>query len=86
MDWTTIGALIARHSLTTAGGWLAANGFLPSGTTTEAFVGAGMTLLGVVWSVWQKADHAKVVAELEAALSHWQARGTGKPAPPGQKP
>jgi hypothetical protein len=72
MDWTTIATLIARHSLTTAGGWLAANGFLPTGTSMEAFVGAGMTLLGVAWSVWQKADHAKVMDELRASLDYWQ--------------
>jgi hypothetical protein len=72
MDWTTIAALVARHALTTAGGWLAASGFLPTGTTPEAFVGAGMTLLGVAWSIWQKADHAKIVAELKASLEYWR--------------
>jgi hypothetical protein len=76
MDWTTIGALVARHALTTAGGWLAANGFLPDGTTAQTFVGAGMTLLGVAWSVWQKADHAKIVAELKASLEYWQNKKT----------
>ena len=76
MDWTTIATLIARHSLTTAGGWLAAHGFLPDGTTTQSFVGAGMTLLGVAWSVWQKADHAKIVAELKASLEYWQNKKT----------
>lgn len=76
MDWTTIGALIARHALTTAGGYLAAHGLLPSGTTSETFVGAGMTILGVAWSVWQKADHAKIVAELNAALDYWRNKKT----------
>jgi hypothetical protein len=79
MDWTTIGALIARHSLTTAGGWLAANGFLPDGTTIESFVGAGMMLVGVAWSWWQKADHARVVAELESALDYWRNKKSAAP-------
>ena len=76
MDWTTIGTLVARHALTTAGGWLAAHGFLPDGTTAQAFVGAGMTLLGIAWSVWQKADHARVTAELKVALDYWQNKKT----------
>jgi len=79
MDMTTIGSLIARHFLTTAGGWLAANGFLPNGTTTESFVGAGMVIIGVGWSWWQKVGHAKAIAELNKALSYWQAKGTGRP-------
>jgi hypothetical protein len=76
MEWTTITALIARHSLTTAGGFLAAHGLFPDGTTSEGFVGAGMTILGVAWSVWQKADHAKIVAELEASLDYWRDKKT----------
>jgi hypothetical protein len=76
MNWTTIGALIARHSLTTFGGYLAANGLLPDGTTMESFVGAGMTILGVAWSVWQKADHAKMVAKLQGALDYWRDKKT----------
>ena len=76
MDWTTIATLVARHSLTTFGGYLAHAGFLPDGTTTEGFVGAGMTLLGVAWSVWQKADHAKIVAELKTSLEYWRNKKT----------
>jgi hypothetical protein len=76
MDWTAIATLIARHSLTSAGVWLAGHGLLPDGTTAEGFVGAGMTLLGIAWSIWQKADHAKIVAELEASLDYWRNKKT----------
>ena len=76
MDWTTIAALAARHSLTSAGVWLAGHGLLPDGTTTEGFVGASMTLLGVAWSIWQKADHAKLVDELESSLDYWRSKKT----------
>lgn len=76
MNWTTIVTLIARHSLTTAGGYLAAHGLLPDGTTSEGFVGAGMTILGIAWSVWQKADHARIVAELKGALDYWRDKKT----------
>jgi hypothetical protein len=35
-----------------------------------------MTLLGVAWSIWQKADHAKIMAELEASLDYWRNKKT----------
>ncbi len=76
MEWTTIATLTARHSLTTAGGYLLSHGLLPDGTTVEGFVGAAMTVLGVAWSVWQKADHAKMVAELQGALNYWRDKKT----------
>jgi len=63
METQTILALIARHGLTTAGGFLAAHGYLGS-STTEQFVSAGMVFAGVGWSWWQKYGHAAVVAEL----------------------
>jgi hypothetical protein len=81
MDWTTIVTLLARNSLTTLGGYLAANGFLPDGTTAESFVGAAMVLLGVAWSWWQKADHAAAIAALETSLGFWKAKAKGLPTP-----
>ena len=63
MDWQTIGGLVARHALTTAGGWLAAHGYLASDGIT-GFVGAGMVLVGVAASSWQKRGQAASVAEL----------------------
>jgi hypothetical protein len=49
MDWQTIGGLVARHTLTTAGGWLAAHGYLAS-DGVSGFVGAGMIVLGIAAS------------------------------------
>ena len=63
MDWKTIGGLIARHALTTAGGWLTAHGYLASDGIT-GFVGAGMVLVGVAASWWQKRGQAATAAEL----------------------
>jgi hypothetical protein len=80
MNWTTISALIARHALTTAGGWFAANGFLPDGTTVESFVGAGMVIAGVAWSWWQKQGHAAALAAAKNAADYWRNKKTA-PAP-----
>jgi hypothetical protein len=84
MDWTTIGTLLARHTLTTAGGWLVANGFLPDGMTAESFVGAGMVIAGVAWSWWQKAGHAQAIAELKAAADYWRNKKVNSPVTPTQ--
>jgi hypothetical protein len=86
MDSTTLAALIARHSLTTLGGYLAAQGLLPDGTTTEGFAGAGMVIGAVAWSYCQKTGHADLVAEMESALEYWKARGTGRQPPSGSAP
>lgn len=53
MDWTTIGGLAARHLLTAAGTWLITRGFLPA-ESADQFVGGGMILVGVLWSIIQK--------------------------------
>jgi hypothetical protein len=50
---------IARHFLTTAGGFLVAHGYLASSETAD-FIGGGMVLLGVAWSWWQKTGQAQV--------------------------
>jgi hypothetical protein len=54
--------LAARHALTAIGGYLVSSGYLQS-SDTNAFIGAGMVLAGIVWSWWQKRGQAKV-AEL----------------------
>jgi hypothetical protein len=86
MDWTTLASLIARHGLTTLGGYLTAYGLLPDGTSVDQFVGPGMVLVGVAWSWWQKTGHASVIAEMESSLEYWKARGTGRQPPPGAAP
>jgi hypothetical protein len=52
MTWEMILGFI-RHVLTFGGGWLVAKGWLDEGTMNE-LVGAVMTVLGVVMSMWQK--------------------------------
>ncbi len=52
MPFETISALV-RHGLTTAGGSLVSVGVI-SASEVQAFVGAGMTLAGIVWSILRK--------------------------------
>lgn len=44
---------IARHALTLAGGFLVARGTLDA-AAAETLVGAGVAIIGVVWSVLEK--------------------------------
>lgn len=44
---------VLRHLLTAGGGALATNGLIGS-SDVELGVGAVLTLVGLVWSVWQK--------------------------------
>lgn len=44
---------LIRHVLTFVGGWLVAKGVLDEGTMTE-LVGATMTMVGFVLSMWSK--------------------------------
>lgn len=52
MPFETISALI-RHGLTTAGGYLVSTGLVDA-SGAQAFVGAGMTLAGLAWSILRK--------------------------------
>ena len=52
MPFETVSALI-RHGLTTLGGWLMSTGFVDA-AGAEAFVGAGMILAGIAWSILRK--------------------------------
>lgn len=66
MDQTTqaIAAGIVRHLLTSLAGMIAAAGYMQS-SETEQFVGAGMFLVGIAWSWWQKSGQAEVSAALK---------------------
>ena len=44
---------VVRHLLTAAGGYLVAQGALDA-AAAETLVGAGVSIVGVVWSVWDK--------------------------------
>lgn len=47
-----VGGLV-RHGLTTLGGYLVGKGYLDESTMLE-LVGAGMTIIGFLWSWWNK--------------------------------
>lgn len=61
---TPILAGIARHALTTLGGGLVAGGYMES-SDTSSFVGAGMVILGIIWSWWNKRGQAMVIDEIK---------------------
>lgn len=50
---------LLRHSLTSAGGYLAAKGVIAASTIDEA-VGAVVVLVGVLWSIVEKKLSKKV--------------------------
>lgn len=52
MNWEMIQGIV-RHILTFGGGFLVTGGFA-SQSDVEAGVGALVTLVGIVWSIWQK--------------------------------
>lgn len=54
---------VARHALTSIGGWEVAHGYMQSSDMT-AFVGGGMVVAGVLWSWWQKEGQVKFIALL----------------------
>lgn len=66
MDDTTKQLLmgLARHGLTTAAGALVTYGLIHSSQTDDV-VSAGMLLLGIAWSAWQKYGQAKAMALLK---------------------
>lgn len=51
----------ARHLLTTAGGVLATSGYL-SATDAEMLAGALATIIGIVWSIWDKRSRSAPAA------------------------
>lgn len=50
---------LIRHALTAGGGVLVAKGYLDAGGA-ETVVGAIITLIGAVWSVWDKKKNPAV--------------------------
>jgi hypothetical protein len=62
VDLSTIFQLIVRHVLTSAGFWLAGHGYLDS-SAVQGFVGAGLILWGIGWSVLQKNGVVFLAAE-----------------------
>jgi hypothetical protein len=53
MDFKSMVQGIVRHTLTTAGGYLVANGLATTDDTT-AMVGGAVALVGVIWSLVAK--------------------------------
>jgi len=56
-------ALLVRHGLTAAAGFLVTHGVM-SDSGTQEFIGAGMAAAGIAWSWWQKSGHAAVAADI----------------------
>ncbi len=59
----------ARHWVGFAAAWLVAHGFLAAGTDENAFLRIGVgVVVGLCmwgWSIYQKVDHAAVIAQLK---------------------
>lgn len=55
---------IARHALTTAGGMLVTDGVMQN-SDVNGFVGAGMVILGVAWSWWNKRGQALMADQIK---------------------
>jgi hypothetical protein len=59
MDQDTILGLV-RHALTSAGGYLVADGLATSSQVSDA-AGAIVILIGLAWSIWNKRQHAAAI-------------------------
>jgi hypothetical protein len=60
MDQETILGLI-RHALTSAGGFLVADGLATMSQVSDA-AGAAAILIGLAWSIWNKRQHQAALA------------------------
>lgn len=59
-------AKLAKQGLQTIGATLAAHGYITTGATgTEAFTGAGMVLLGLLWDWWAASGYIQAAALLK---------------------
>lgn len=91
VDLSTIIQLIVRHVLTSVGLWLAGHGYLDS-SAVQGFVGAGMMIGGILWSIGQKDGVAWLGAEkarlekLVAIYSKQLAARGQQPGPPTVSP
>jgi len=59
---------VARHGLTTVAGYLVAHGYLAD-SDTQQFVGAGLVLAGLAWSVLDKLARAELQRLVELAAA-----------------
>jgi hypothetical protein len=51
---------VLRHVMTVAGGSLVTQGYFDD-ATLQAGIGAVLTLVGIVWSIWEKTQRSRVV-------------------------
>jgi hypothetical protein len=66
MDWNTIVAAVARHILGGIATWLVAQGAMSADpSVTEQFIGGGMFLGTVGWSLYQKKGAKLLDEEVE---------------------
>lgn len=61
---STVTMALIRHLLTFIGGSLITLGWLDE-ATVQALIGAGTTLVGILWSFWDKKETAVTLAKLE---------------------
>ncbi len=61
MDQDTVLGLV-RHALTSAGGYLVADGLASASQVSDA-AGAAVILIGLAWSIWNKRQHKAEVAK-----------------------
>ncbi len=79
MEWTKLFDSatvmgIVRHVLTFFGGWLVASGAFDAGAVDQ-LVGAAVTIVGLLWSAWDKKGvAAKVEAAKASALADFKPR------------
>jgi hypothetical protein len=67
-DWDFLKPVLAgiiRHSLTTVGGALVAQGVIQS-SDENALVGAAMAVLAVAWSWWNKVGQKRLMDDLKS--------------------
>lgn len=58
---------LLRHLLTTAGGWLVAQGKMDPGDV-ETLTGAALAIVGVAWSVWHKRQVNQEIIEAKTEI------------------
>ena len=68
-----LGGTVARGVLVSVGGWLMHKGIVDQ-AGDEQFVSAGMVIVGIGWSAWQKYGAIIVKAELEQLATNAQLR------------
>jgi hypothetical protein len=82
MDWNTIVAAVARHFLGGIATWLVAQGAMSADpSVTEQFIGAGMFVGTVGWSLYQKKGAKLLNEEVEYLRERLRGQSRGAVLP-----